>query len=179
MSCNPGRAVQRGTAVLYNGRTRLVLRQCRQCKPGGNFELHSRGGGELVQVVQWEQEHPRCTFCLSRCGIFLFKKAKLWYFCWVCEKMSTYTLRICNIFLLLSLPQVGSYSYDMTRMLFRVSQLTFIQQQSIVLDYNIQVRKKKYILYGIWGFISHQRGSLIFYRSTTSRRRTRSSWPGL
>ena len=29
--------------------------------------------------------------------------------------------------------QVGSYSYDMTKMIFRVSKLTFIQKQSIVL----------------------------------------------
>ena len=35
--------------------------------------------------------------------------------------------------------QVGSYSYDMTKMLFQVSTLTFIQKQSIVLDYNIEI----------------------------------------
>lgn len=31
----------------------------------------------------------------------------------------------------------------MTRMLFRVSQLTFIQKQSIILDYNIQIYNLK------------------------------------
>ncbi len=31
----------------------------------------------------------------------------------------------------------------MTRMLFRVAQLTFIQKQSIVLDYNIQIHYLK------------------------------------
>lgn len=31
----------------------------------------------------------------------------------------------------------------MTRMLFRVSQLTFIQKQSIILDYNIQILNLK------------------------------------
>ena len=43
----------------------------------------------------------------------------------------------------LSLLQVGSYSYDMTKMLFRVSQLTFIQKQSIILDYNIEILNLK------------------------------------
>ena len=36
--------------------------------------------------------------------------------------------------------QVGSYSYDMTKMLFKVTRLTFIQKQSIVLDYKIAIR---------------------------------------
>jgi hypothetical protein len=31
----------------------------------------------------------------------------------------------------------------MTKMLFRVTQLTFIQKQSIVLDYNIEIRNLK------------------------------------
>ena len=39
--------------------------------------------------------------------------------------------------------QVGSYSYDMTKMLFRVSKLTFIQKQSIILDYSISIRNLK------------------------------------
>ena len=39
--------------------------------------------------------------------------------------------------------QVGSYSYDMTKMLFEVTQLTFIQKQSIVLDYDIEILNLK------------------------------------
>ena len=51
--------------------------------------------------------------------------------------------------------QVGSYSYDMTKMLFRISQLTFIQKQSIILDYNIKIlnllEKDKIFLSGALG----------------------------
>lgn len=51
--------------------------------------------------------------------------------------------------------QVGSYSYDMTKMLFRVSKLTFIQKQSIILDYSIEIRnlreKDKIFLAGALG----------------------------
>ena len=37
-----------------------------------------------------------------------------------------------------TLPQVGSYSYDMARMVFNVSTLGYIQRnQSIVMDYDI------------------------------------------
>ena len=54
-----------------------------------------------------------------------------------------------------SLLQVGSYSYDMTKMLFRVSKLTFIQKQSIILDYSIEIRnlreKDKIFLAGALG----------------------------
>ena len=53
------------------------------------------------------------------------------------------------------LMQVGSYSYDMTKMLFRISQLTFIQKQSIILDYNIKIlnlmEKDKIFLSGALG----------------------------
>ena len=56
---------------------------------------------------------------------------------------------------LLYLLQVGSYSYDMTKMLFRVSKLTFIQKQSIILDYSIEIRnlreKDKIFLAGALG----------------------------
>ena len=41
--------------------------------------------------------------------------------------------------------QVGSYSYDMTKMLFRISRLTFIQKQSIILDYSISIRNLREI----------------------------------
>ena len=51
--------------------------------------------------------------------------------------------------------QVGSYSYDMTKMLFKVSKLTFIHKQSIILDYSIEVRnlqeKDKIFLAGALG----------------------------
>ena len=51
--------------------------------------------------------------------------------------------------------QVGSYSYDMTKMLFKVSKLTFIQKQSIILDYSIDIRnlreKDKIFLAGALG----------------------------
>ena len=47
---------------------------------------------------------------------------------------------IPNIIYYFFVLQVGSYSYDMTKMLFRVSKLTFIQKQSIILDYNIRIR---------------------------------------
>ena len=40
---------------------------------------------------------------------------------------------------------MGSYSYDMTKMLFRVSRLTFIQKQSIILDYSISIRNLREI----------------------------------
>lgn len=39
--------------------------------------------------------------------------------------------------------QVGSYSYDMTKMLFNISHLTFIQKQSIILDYSIEILNLK------------------------------------
>ena len=45
-----------------------------------------------------------------------------------------------NDVIALCLLQVGSYSYDMTKMLFKVTRLTFIQKQSIVLDYKIAIR---------------------------------------
>ena len=45
-----------------------------------------------------------------------------------------------NNVIALCLLQVGSYSYDMTKMLFKVTRLTFIQKQSIVLDYKIAIR---------------------------------------
>ncbi|TRY80231.1 hypothetical protein TCAL_15433, partial [Tigriopus californicus] len=38
---------------------------------------------------------------------------------------------------------VGSYSYDMTKMLFNISHLTFIQKQSIILDYSIEILNLK------------------------------------
>ena len=51
--------------------------------------------------------------------------------------------------------QVGSYSYDMTKMMFRINQLTFIQKQSIILDYNIKIlnllEKDKIFLSGALG----------------------------
>ena len=51
--------------------------------------------------------------------------------------------------------QVGSYSYDMTKMLFKVSKLTFIHKQSIILDYSIEIRnlheKDKIFLAGALG----------------------------
>ena len=49
--------------------------------------------------------------------------------------MTRFSIHFFHIFL-----QVGSYSYDMTKMLFKVSKLTFIHKQSIVLDYSIQVK---------------------------------------
>ena len=48
--------------------------------------------------------------------------------------------RNVNFSLYYKLFQVGSYSYDMTKMLFKVTRLTFIQKQSIVLDYKIAIR---------------------------------------
>ena len=56
---------------------------------------------------------------------------------------------------IMSFFQVGSYSYDMTKMLFKVSKLTFIHKQSIILDYSIEVRnlqeKDKIFLAGALG----------------------------
>ena len=40
--------------------------------------------------------------------------------------------------------QVGSYSYDMTRMVFDVSTLGYIQNtQSIILDYDVEIKNLK------------------------------------
>ena len=40
--------------------------------------------------------------------------------------------------------QVGSYSYDMARMVFEIATLGYIQRnQSIVMDYEIEIRWKK------------------------------------
>ncbi len=43
--------------------------------------------------------------------------------------------------------QVGSYSYDMSRMVFEVATLGYIQTaaQSIVLDYQIFIRNLRYV----------------------------------
>ena len=55
--------------------------------------------------------------------------------------LSLYCTQILpNDVIALCLLQVGSYSYDMTKMLFKVTRLTFIQKQSIVLDYKIAIR---------------------------------------
>ena len=60
-----------------------------------------------------------------------------------------------NSIIQLHIFQVGSYSYDMTKMLFKVSKLTFIHKQSIILDYSIEVRnlqeKDKIFLAGALG----------------------------
>ena len=46
--------------------------------------------------------------------------------------------------LLFNICQVGSYSYDMTRMVFDVSTLGYIQNtQSIILDYDIEIMNLK------------------------------------
>ena len=48
-----------------------------------------------------------------------------------------YLLNVCYC-------QVGSYSYDMTRMVFDVSTLGYIQNtQSIILDYDIEIMNLK------------------------------------
>ena len=51
---------------------------------------------------------------------------------------------VAHTLITLSLFQVGSYSYDMSRMEFGVSTLGYIQKtQSIILDYAINIKKLK------------------------------------
>ena len=68
--------------------------------------------------------------------------------------------------------QVGSYSYDMTKMLFRVNKLTHnyyeqMHKQSIILDYNIAIRtlreKDKIFLAGALGNYSLAGFEMVSY----------------
>ena len=68
--------------------------------------------------------------------------------CWWCNKLQktdSDLLRTDILMMIVSLwSQVGSYSYDMSRMEFDVSTLGYIQKtQSIILDYAINIKKLK------------------------------------